>query len=194
MEDPVYSKLREIDKRYQEVNALLVDEETLKNPKELTRLSKEEARLKQPVDAWKELQDLDGRLAEAEEMTKETDPELREMAKEEAEECTAGKEVLLARIQQMLIPRDPDDDHNVIMEIRGGVGGDEGNIFAGDLYRMYTRYAETKGWKVQVMEASDSEAGGFSQIIFSIKGKDVYRDLKFESGAHRVQRDRKSVV
>lgn len=188
MEDPVYSKLREIDKRYQEVNALLVDEETLKNPKELTRLSKEEARLKQPVDAWKELQDLDGRLAEAEEMTKETDPELREMAKEEAEECTAEKEVLLARIQQMLIPRDPDDDHNVIMEIRGGVGGDEGNIFAGDLYRMYTRYAETKGWKVQVMEASDSEAGGFSQIIFSIKGKDVYRDLKFESGAHRVQR------
>ncbi len=188
MEDPVYSKLREIDKRYQEVNALLVDEETLKNPKELTRLSKEEARLKQPVDAWKELQDLDGRLAEAEEMTKETDPELREMAKEEAEECTTEKEVLLARIQQMLIPRDPDDDHNVIMEIRGGVGGDEGNIFAGDLYRMYTRYAETKGWKVQVMEASDSEAGGFSQIIFSIKGKDVYRDLKFESGAHRVQR------
>ncbi|NCB32803.1 MAG: peptide chain release factor 1 [Erysipelotrichia bacterium] len=188
MEDPVYSKLREIDKRYQEVNALLTDEEMLKNPRELTKLSKEEARLKQPADAWQELQDLDKRLAEADELAKESDPDLKEMAREETEECTVSREALLVRIQQMLIPRDPDDDHNVIMEIRGGVGGDEGNIFAGDLYRMYTRYAEAKGWKVQIMEASPSEAGGFSQIIFSIKGKDVYRDLKFESGAHRVQR------
>ena len=86
------------------------------------------------------------------------------------------------------MPRDPDDDHDVIMEIRGGAGGDEGNIFAGDLYRMYSKYAESKGWKVQVLEASVSEAGGYTQIIFSVKGTDVYKELKFESGVHRVQR------
>ena len=106
----------------------------------------------------------------------------------ELEEATAERETLLDKIQKMLIPRDPEDECDVIMEIRGGAGGDEGNIFAGDLYRMYTRYAESRGWKVAVMEASVSEAGGFSQIVFSIKGEDVYKYLKWESGVHRVQR------
>ena len=104
------------------------------------------------------------------------------------DECVPEREALLEKIQKMLIPRDPEDGNDVIMEIRGGAGGDEGNIFAGDLYRMYTRYAESQGWKVQVMEASVSEAGGFSQIVFSIKGTDVYKALKWESGVHRVQR------
>jgi peptide chain release factor 1 len=121
-------------------------------------------------------------------MLHENDEELKEMARMEKDECEPEREKLLGHIQHLLIPRDPDDDHDVIMEIRGGAGGDEGNIFAGDLYRMYTKYAEAKGWKVQVMEASVSEAGGFSQIIFSIKGNDVYRELKYESGVHRVQR------
>ena len=121
-------------------------------------------------------------------MMKESDVELKEIAKMELEECLPAQEELLEHIQHLLIPKDPDDDHDVIMEIRGGAGGDEGNIFAGDLYRMYTRYAESKGWKVQVMETSISEAGGFSQVIFSIKGNEVYRDLKWESGVHRVQR------
>ena len=106
----------------------------------------------------------------------------------ELDECEPERETLLEKIQKMLIPRDPEDGNDVIMEIRGGAGGDEGNIFAGDLYRMYTRYAESNGWKVQVMEASVSEAGGFSQIVFSIKGTDVYKALKWESGVHRVQR------
>ena len=132
--------------------------------------------------------ELDSRIAQADEMLKENDPELKEMARMEKDECEPEREVLLERIQHLLVPRDPDDDHDVIMEIRGGAGGDEGNIFAGDLYRMYSKYAESKGWKVQVLEASVSEAGGYTQIIFSVKGTDVYKELKFESGVHRVQR------
>ena len=186
--DALREKLQEIEQEYNNVNAKLVSDEVLKDPRELTRLSKEEARLSAPVNAWHELQSLDSRIEQAEEMQKENDPELKEMADMELEECLPKREELLVHIQHLLIPRDPDDDHDVIMEIRGGAGGDEGNIFAGDLYRMYTKYAENMGWKVQVMEASPSEAGGFSQIIFSVKGNEVYRSLKFESGAHRVQR------
>ncbi|MDO5108313.1 MAG: peptide chain release factor 1 [Erysipelotrichaceae bacterium] len=186
--DAVRTKLTEIENRYDEISSEMLKEEVYSNPSKLTRLSKEQASLKQAVDAWHQLKSLDERIEQADEMLHENDEELREMAKMEKEECEPEREKLLERIQHLLIPRDPDDDHDVIMEIRGGAGGDEGNIFAGDLYRMYTKYAEAKGWKVQVMEASVSEAGGFSQIIFSIKGNDVYRELKYESGVHRVQR------
>ncbi len=186
--DAVREKLKEIEKQYNDINKQLVDEDVLKDPKKVTRLSKEEARLKQPVDAWHQLQDLDSRIDQAEEMLKDSDEDMKEMAKAELEECEPEREKLLDHIQKLLIPRDEEDGCDVIMEIRGGAGGDEGNIFAGDLYRMYTRYAESKGWKVQVMEANPSEAGGFSQIIFSIKGTDVYKYLKWESGVHRVQR------
>lgn len=181
-------KLLEIEKQYNEINEQLSSEDIANDPKKIMRLSREEARLKQPVDALHELNDLDDRISQGQEMLKDPEEEIREMAKMEIEECTEQREVLLEKIQKLLIPRDPEDECDVIMEIRGGAGGDEGNIFAGDLYRMYTRYAESKGWKVQVMEASPSEAGGFSQIIFSIKGEDVYKFLKWESGVHRVQR------
>ena len=186
--DAVREKLKELQKQYDEISEALLKEENLSDPKILTKLSKEQARLQQTVDAWKHLQELDTRIEEADELLNESDSEMREMARAEKEECEPEREQLLEHIQHLLIPRDPDDSHDVIMEIRGGAGGDEGNIFAGDLYRMYTKYAESRGWKVQVMEASPSEAGGFSQIVFSIKGTDVYHDLKFESGAHRVQR------
>lgn len=186
--DAAREKLKELQKQYDEISEALLKEENLSDPKILTKLSKEQARLQQTVDAWKHLQELDTRIEEADELLNESDPEMREMARAEKEECEPEREQLLEHIQHLLIPRDPDDSHDVIMEIRGGAGGDEGNIFAGDLYRMYTKYAESRGWKVQVMEASPSEAGGFSQIVFSIKGTDVYHDLKFESGAHRVQR------
>ena len=186
--DAIREKLIEIEKQYNEISDKLVSDEVLKNPKELTKLSKKQAQLTGSVEAWKELKELDSRIEQAQEMLGDEDEELKEMAKMELEECEPRREELLAHIQKLLIPRDPDDDHDVIMEIRGGAGGDEGNIFAGDLYRMYTKYAENMGWKVQVMEASVSEAGGFSQIIFSVKGTDVYKYLKFESGTHRVQR------
>lgn len=184
--DAVREKLIDIEKQYNEISDLLVTDEVISDPKKITKLSKEQARLSGSVEAWHELQSLDSRIEQANEMLE--DPEMKEMAEMELEECNPQREELLEKIQKMLIPRDPLDGNDVIMEIRGGAGGDEGNIFAGDLYRMYTRYAEGNGWKVAVMEASVSEAGGFSQIVFSIKGEDVYKALKWESGVHRVQR------
>ncbi len=186
--EAIHSRLKDIETRYNEIGEQLMSEEVLSNPREVTKLSREQARLTAPVEAYHELLELDSRIQEAHELEKDNDPDMRQMAEEELSECGPKREELLERIQHLLIPQDPDDDHNVIMEIRGGAGGDEGNIFAGDLYRMYVRYAEGNGWKVDVLEASESEAGGFSQIIFEIKGHDVYKALKFESGAHRVQR------
>ena len=186
--DAVRTKLAEIETEYEAINEKLMQEDIVSDPKQLTRLSKEQARLSAPVEAYRKLKELDERIGQAEELAQEDDPEMKEMAEMELEECVPEREELLLHIQKLLIPKDPDDDHDVIMEIRGGAGGDEGNIFAGDLYRMYTKYAESRGWKIQVMEASVSEAGGFSQIIFSVKGNDVYGQLKYESGVHRVQR------
>ena len=186
--DAFREKLIAIEKQYDEITEELGSESIAQDIKKLTKLSRKQARLKGSVDAWHQLKQLDQAIEEAEIMSKDEDQEIREMAQMELEEATAERETLLDKIQKMLIPRDPEDECDVIMEIRGGAGGDEGNIFAGDLYRMYTRYAESRGWKVAVMEASVSEAGGFSQIVFSIKGEDVYKYLKWESGVHRVQR------
>lgn len=187
--DAVREKLKQLEQEYNENNEKLMSPDIVSDASLLTKLSKAQAHLEAPVDAWHKLQSLDERIEEAENLKKEDDAELREMAEMELEECVPEREELLAHIQHLLIPRDPDDDNDCIMEIRGGAGGDEGNIFAGDLYRMYTRYAESRGWKIQVMEASPSEAGGFSQIVFSIKGKEgAYGYLKWESGVHRVQR------
>ena len=186
--DAVREKLIELEKQYNEISDQLISDEVISHPRKITKLSKEQAQLSGSVEAWHELQELDFRIMQAEEMLTEEDHEMKEMAQLELDECVPEREALLEKIQKMLIPRDPEDGNDVIMEIRGGAGGDEGNIFAGDLYRMYTRYAESQGWKVQVMEASVSEAGGFSQIVFSIKGTDVYKALKWESGVHRVQR------
>ena len=186
--DAIREKLKNVEKRYVEIGEELIKDEVVTNPHKLTKLSKEQAHLQGTVDAYHQLKELDDMIDQANVMIQEDDPELKEMAQMELDECEPKREELLAHIQKLLIPRDPEDDHDVIMEIRGGAGGDEGNIFAGDLYRMYTKFAEGKGWKVQVMEASPSEAGGFSQIIFNIKGNDVYKELKWESGVHRVQR------
>ena len=182
------SRLAAIRETYDSISEQLMSEEVLASPREVARLSKEQARLTAPCEAYDRLQELDRRILEAKELSEDEDEEMRMMAEEELNECIPERENLLEKIQVLLIPRDPDDDHDVIMEIRGGAGGDEGNIFAGDLYRMYVRYAEGNGWKVSVLEASESEAGGFSQIIFEIRGTDVYKALKYESGAHRVQR------
>ena len=186
--NPMIEKLVIANNRYLEINDLMLKDEIISNPRELTKLAKEQASIKQLVDAYEKYTNLQNNIEQANIMLQEDDAELKEMAQIELDESTIKMEELLKDIQLLLIPKDPNDDHNVIMEIRGGAGGDEGNIFAGDLFRMYSRYAEGKGWKVQVLEASESEAGGFTQIIFSIKGNDVYKELKFESGAHRVQR------
>ena len=186
--DAMYRRLKELSDEYDSISQKLMSETVFSNPNEVARLSRQQARLAGSKEAWEALRGLDQRIQEARILKTDEDGEMREMAEEELAECEPEREALLAKIQRLLIPQDPDDDHDVIMEIRGGAGGDEGNIFAGDLYRMYVKYAEGNGWKINVLEASESEAGGFSQIIFEIHGQNVYKALKFESGAHRVQR------
>ena len=152
----------------------------------MLKLNKEMADLKEPYDAYQRLKKIDEDMDEAKEMTK--DPELGEFAREEITKLTEEKEKLESKIEIMLLPKDPNDDKNVIVEIRGAAGGDEANIFAGDLYRMYTKYAEKVGWKIDVLSEEHNDAGGFPLVEFMVKGDRVYSKLKYESGAHRVQR------
>jgi len=186
--DVGYERLEEMKKRYQELAELLLLPETLRDNRLLAKLAKEQSGLQGAVTAYEELLAVEADIKSTEEMAKEDDQEIREMAEAELEELLKRKEDILARLELLLIPKDPNDECGVIIEIRGAAGGDEGNIFAGDLYRMYSRFAEEKGWKVETIEESEGEAGGFSLISFMIKGNEVYKEMKFESGAHRVQR------
>ncbi len=179
-------RLKAIEERYQQLNKELLNPETLSNIQRTTEISKEMADLEETVNTYhtyqKVLEDIDS----AKEMLK--DEELADMAKEEMENLASKKEKLEHQIELLLIPKDPNDGKNIIAEIRGAAGGDEANIFAGDLYRMYQKYAEKQGWKTEVLDATEGEAGGFAQIQFMIKGNNVYSKLKYESGSHRVQR------
>ena len=139
-------------------------------------------------DLYQEYKEIEAGIEDAKELAKESDPEIKEMAKLELAELEEKFPEIIKKLEIELVPKDPNDNKDVIMEIRGAAGGDEGNIFAGDLYRMYVKYAESQGWKVEVMEAIDAEAGGYSLISFMVKGEGVYGKLKFESGSHRVQR------
>ena len=182
------TKLESIKKRYLEINDELVKDEVASDIKKYTKLSKEQASLKAPYEAYEEYLKLQETIAGAIEMLKEKDPEIVAMAKEEKENAENRLQELDKKIDTLLIPRDPEDAYDCLVEIRGAAGGDEGNIFAGDLFRMYENYAHSLGYKVDVMESSESEAGGYALISFSVKGQDAYRHFKFESGAHRVQR------
>ena len=181
-------KLEEITKRYLEISDELVKDEVASDIKKYTKLSKEQASIKGAYDAYQEFLKLNETIAGSEEMLKDSDPEIAAMAKEEKEDAVKRLEELNKHIDELLIPRDPEDAYDCLVEIRGAAGGDEGNIFAGDLFRMYENYAHNLGYKVEVMESSESEAGGYALISFNIKGLDAYRHFKFESGAHRVQR------
>lgn len=174
--------------RYHEINELMMVPEIVSNPKELAKLGKEQADLTQVVDTYTEYKTCAEGLEDAKLLLQEDDKEIRDMAKMEIEELEPRIEELLGKLEILLIPKDPNDSHNAIVEIRGAAGGDEGNIFAGDLYRMYSKYAESQGWKIEVIEMDDCEAGGFSLVSFMVKGDGVYGRLKFESGSHRVQR------
>ena len=179
-------RLEFIKNRYDEISNELTNPEVLKDIKKSMELSKEQAGLEETVSAYNKYKKVLDNIEDAKEMTK--DPELGEMAKEELENLQIEKENLEKAIEILLIPKDPNDGKNVIVEIRGAAGGDEANIFAGDLFRMYTKYSEKQGWKIEVYNEEQGEAGGFSQIEFLIKGDNVYSKLKYESGAHRVQR------
>lgn len=179
-------RLQNIENRYNEINEELMKPEVISNIKETLKLTKEQSGLKDAYEAFQEYKKLTNNIEEAKEMIK--DPELSEMAREELEENQAKLDKLNEDLEILLLPKDPNDGKNVIVEIRGAAGGDEGNIFAGDLFDMYKKLAEKENWKIEVMDEEKSEAGGYALISFLIKGENVYSKLKYESGAHRVQR------
>ena len=181
-------KLEEIEKKYLEIGELMLLDENVSDVKKYTKLSKEQARLRGAYEAYQNYKKYTAVIQDGQEMLKDEDPEIREMARMEIDDAKAELEKINKHIEDLLLPRDPEDSYDCLVEIRGAAGGDEGNIFAGDLFRMYSYYAESLGYKVEVMETSESEAGGYALISFMVKGLDAYRHFKFESGAHRVQR------
>ena len=179
-------RLDTIEARYNEISELLTQQDIIMDINKSMKLSKEQAGLLKTVEVYNKYKQILDDIEAAKEMIR--DPELAEMGREELENLTVQKTNTEQELEILLIPKDPNDEKNVIVEIRGAVGGDEANIFAGDLFDMYKKLAERQGWKIDVMEEEKSEAGGFSQISFMVKGDNVYSKLKYESGAHRVQR------
>lgn len=182
-------RLQSLEDRYNELNQLLSDPEVISNVDKLRDYSKEQSSLEEAVEAYREYKTTDQELKDAKAMLQDDlDDEMEEMVKAEIEELVNKETELEEKLKVLLLPKDPNDDKNVFMEIRGAAGGDEAALFAGDLYRMYTRYAEEQGWKTEVMEAHSTGVGGYKEIVFMIKGTGAYSKLKFENGAHRVQR------
>jgi len=178
-----------IKQRYREVSEKMVNPAVIADRKKYAEISKEFKHLEQLVEKIKQYEQLQARIKEAREMLKtEKDKELRELAKEEWETLEPEAERLADEIKLLLLPKDPQDEKNAIVEIRAGTGGDEASLFAGDLYRMYTKFAEKKGWKVDVVDYNEGTSGGFKEIIMSITGDNVYGTMKYEAGVHRVQR------
>ena len=188
MKNSVYQKLEIIAERFEEVQALLSDPATISDQDKFRELSKEFSQLEVLNSAFNAYKEAVDDFSTAEEMLKDEDPDMREMAQEEYKSAKKAVEVKTDDLQILLLPRDPKDDNNCFVEIRAGAGGDEAAIFAGDLYRMYTRYAEKKGWKIELMNSNESEQGGFKEVVMKVNGEGVYGHMKFESGGHRVQR------
>jgi len=182
-------KLAGLERRHEEVSALLGTAEVINKRNEFLKLSREHADLEPLVTAWKAYQKLIADLGQARQMIDaESDPELREMARDEVKQLEEQRVTAEQQIKILLLPKNPDDAKNTIVEIRAGTGGDEAALFAGDLYRMYSRFAERQGWRLEVMSMSEGTAGGYKEIVLGIEGKDVYSKMKYESGVHRVQR------
>lgn len=186
----MFDKLESVARRSEELTKLLSDPAVLADPETLRRYAKEQADLRPVVSAYHEYRKLQQELRDNQELldSEGQDSEFIVLIKEEVAALTARLETLETELRTMLLPRDPNDERGVIMEIRAGTGGDEAALFAADLFRMYSRYADSQRWRVEVMNASPTETGGFKEVIASIEGKDVYSKLKFESGTHRVQR------
>ncbi|KGQ71043.1 peptide chain release factor 1 [Chelonobacter oris] len=186
MKPSIISKLEHLQERYEELQALLGDPSVISDQDRFRAYSKEYSQLEDVVQCFGKWTKLHSNLVEAEMLL--DDPSMREMALEEIEESRREIERLEQQLQLLLLPKDPNDEYNCFLEIRAGTGGDEAGIFSGDLFRMYSRYAEIKRWRVEVMSANESEQGGYKEIIVKINGEGVYGQLKFESGGHRVQR------
>lgn len=188
MKPSLLAKLETLTDRHEEVSAMLGDSEIITDQNQFRDLSREYSELESVVKCYADYTQVTADLDEAKTMLEDSDPDLREMAKEEIDSANERLAVLDVELQTLLLPRDPNDSHNIFLEVRAGTGGDEAAIFSGDLFRMYSRHAEKMGWKVEVMSERSGEHGGYKEIIARIEGKDVYAHLKFESGAHRVQR------
>jgi peptide chain release factor 1 len=188
MEESMRQRLEATKKRFEEIDVELSNPDLGNDVAKLTSLSKERASLQEAYDGYIAYLKDEEELKGANEIINGSDPELAELGKEERKDLEAKMSDLEAKLRDLLIPVDPNDSKNIIVEIRGAVGGDEANIFAGDLLRMYTKYAENEGWKIKYLDGSEGAAGGYSYVSFMVKGENVYSKLKFESGAHRVQR------
>ncbi|TDN87249.1 peptide chain release factor 1 (bRF-1) [Salegentibacter sp. 24] len=182
-------KLNIVKQRFDEVNDLIIQPDVISDQKRYIELNKEYKDLRALMDEREKYLELTNNIEEAKEIISDgSDPEMTEMAKMQLEEAEKEVPKLEEKIRMMLVPKDPDDAKNVVMEIRAGTGGDEASIFAGDLYRMYTKYVESKGWKHNIVDYSEGTSGGFKEMIFEVSGEDVYGTMKFEAGVHRVQR------
>jgi len=188
MKSSVYQKLEVLVERFEEVQALLSDPETISNQDKFRTLSQEFKRLDEVTSVFNRYRSAEDDFSTAESMLKDEDPDMREMAQEEYKESKKVVANLADELQVLLLPRDPNDDNNCFVEIRAGAGGDEAAIFAGDLFRMYSRYAEKQGWKIEIMNSNESEQGGYKEMIIKVNGEGVFGYMKFESGGHRVQR------
>ena len=188
MKHSIKTRLETSRDRFEELAGLLADPETIANQNRFRDLSREYARLEPVVELFRQYEKLAADIAAAEEMTEDPDPAVRALGREELEALGSRREVLQVELQKSLIPPDPHDDSNVFLEIRAGTGGDEAAIFAGDLFRMYARYAERMRWQLEVLSAREGEHGGYREIVSRVAGSGIYARLKFESGAHRVQR------
>lgn len=188
MKASILEKLDRLRERYEEVSAMLSEADIINNQNKFRELSKEYSELEQVVKAYNDYQQLHVSIAEAKQLLADGDSDMKEMAEEELRDCLAKIEPATLEMQRLLLPKDPNDEKNCYLEIRAGTGGDEAAIFSGDLYRMYLRYAEKQGWRIEVLSQSDGEHGGYKEIITLVSGQGVYSKLKFESGAHRVQR------
>ena len=192
MSDPLTPGLRrrlaKVEERYDELARLMADPETTASHERIREVGQELAQLQPVVDTVRALRDAESRLEEARQLVDSDDTDLRDIAREDVATASRQSEVVLTRLRALLVPRDPLDEKNVIVEIRAGEGGEEAALFARDLYRMYARYAERHRWKTEILSQSQSEKGGFKEVIFKVSGRGAYSKLKFESGVHRVQR------
>jgi peptide chain release factor 1 len=185
----VFDRLQAVEDRYNQLTELLMDPDVINDNKKLREYSKEQSDIQETVETYKQYKDVTNQYNEAKEMLQDNlDEEMREMVKMEVDELGDQIPELEEKLHVLLMPKDPNDDKNVIIEVRGAAGGDEAALFAGDLYRMYSRYAEKQNWKIEVIEANETGLGGFKEVIFMVNGKGAFSRMKYENGAHRVQR------
>jgi peptide chain release factor 1 len=184
----MFDKLAAEEQRYDELTRLLSTAEVQSDPNEMRKHSKALSELEPLVDKYREYKGVASEIAQAEEMLAGADVDMRELAKEELKSLAPRRDSLVAELKVLLVPKDPNDQKNVVLEIRAGTGGDEAALFAGELFRMYSKFAERQGWKIEIMSSSDTGVGGLKEVIATIEGRGVYSKLKYESGVHRVQR------